>query len=154
MAKFRHPSPLSPEVQEEILQAFADVLAEIQSPSEALAFIKDLLSTQEAEMLAKRIQIAQMLLKGHRYDTIQSTFRVSANTIARINEWLKRSGDGYRRAIEKLEKKQPKLKKLPIRMRGGGLSDLRRQHPVMFWPQAVLEEIVRMADEKKKKQLR
>ena len=42
---------------------FSIVLSQIKKPLEAVQFIKDLMSEQEARMLAKRLKIAEMLLE-------------------------------------------------------------------------------------------
>jgi len=117
-----------------------------------MRFIKDLLSPQEAEMLAKRIKIAQQLLDGQDYGSIQRMLKVSTGTIARINEWLKYSGDGYRLMIERLKKKN---KNSGVRKSTSSpWDDLKRRYPIMFWPQLVLEEFVAETSVKKKEKLR
>jgi TrpR-related protein YerC/YecD len=153
MAKFRHPSRLTKEEQERILFEFGEVLSKINNPTEALGFVKDLLSAQEAEMLAKRVKIAEYLLEGHRYDDIGQALKVSPNTIARVNEWLKYSGDGYRQLLKRLATRQ----KRSVSTRNRSLSpvaDLRRKYPTMFWPQTLLEDVVRLANTRQKKRLR
>lgn len=54
-------------------------------------FFQELLTESEVLMLAKRIQIAKMLLAGHDYRTIESYVRIGTPTIARINHVLRNS---------------------------------------------------------------
>ncbi len=46
-------------------------IAEMKSPQEAANFLRDLLSFQEAEMIAKRLKIAQLLIEGDTYEEIK-----------------------------------------------------------------------------------
>ena len=54
-------------------------------------------------MLAKRIAIAYLLIKGYSYTTIESTLKVSDSTIGYIALILKTKGNGLRKIIKKLE---------------------------------------------------
>lgn len=52
-------------------------------------FFKGLLTKTEIFMLAKRIQIAKMLLKGYDYKTIESFLRIGSPTIAQVQDKLR-----------------------------------------------------------------
>jgi uncharacterized protein YerC len=71
MAKFPRIPKLSKQEQEKLLIGFCKALVELRTPEEAAHFLKDLLSKQEAEMLAKRIEIARLLIEGLTYENIQ-----------------------------------------------------------------------------------
>lgn len=151
MAKFSRVSKLSVTEQEHILYEFALALSEIHNSQEALEFIRDLLSEQEAEMLAKRIKIAELLLDGLTYQEVQNAMKTSHTTIARVGEWLRRSGSGYRIVVDRIKKKlksEPEPNREPSEW-----SKLKRRYPMMFWPQLVLEEIVASANKRQKKRL-
>ena len=96
MAKFPRISKLSKKEREELLLEFCEALVAIKNLKEAASFITDLLGKQEIEMLAKRLKIAKLLLEGNKYGEISDELKVSFGTIARINLWLKTSGEGYR----------------------------------------------------------
>jgi TrpR-related protein YerC/YecD len=125
----------------------------MKKPVEALALIKDLLSPQEAEMLAKRIKIAQLLIAGFSYSEIEHNIKVAPGTIARVNEWLKYGGDGYRLVVDRLNQ---------LDLKSGFVSrseefdwfSLRRRYPIMFWPEILLGDIISAASIRKKQQLR
>jgi TrpR-related protein YerC/YecD len=153
MAKFQHPSKLPKVEQEELLFEFGEVLSSIKNPVEALSFLKDLLSSQEAEMLAKRLKIAEYLIAGHDYGYIEGALRVGSSTIARVNEWLKYSGDGYRLLLER--RKEGAAGKRKVRdMSMSPWAELRRRYPIMFWPQVLLEEFIAETSARKKRKLR
>ena len=150
MAKFPH-SGIAKDVEGRTLYEFALALSEIHDPQEALEFVRDLLSPQEAGMFARRIKIAELLLDGRTYQEVQEAMKVSQTTIARVGEWLKRSGSGYRLVVERLKKKRTTgdKHKEPTEW-----SKLKRKYPLMFWPERILDEIVASADKKQKARLR
>src|SRR3989344_4225178 len=111
MAKFLYKSKLSKEDQDELLMNFCDSLSSIKNSKEAAQFLKDLLSPQEAEMLAKRVKVAELLLAGWSYKRITDYLKVGEGKVARISEWLKLTGDGYRLITIRLkEKRKERLK--------------------------------------------
>jgi len=54
----------------------------------------DLLTPMEEKMLAKRVQIAKMLLTGRKYDEIERELNVQRTTVARVRLNLTRSSSG------------------------------------------------------------
>ena len=148
MAKFSNPSKLSDETQQELLVQLCRVIAELKNPFEAAQFLKDILSAQEVEMIAKRLKIAERLLAGDTYSEIAFAYKIGTSTISRVHEWLKISGDGFRLAINKIEK-EPKFPEPPIT----DLRALKKRYPIYYWPQLVLENVVRSAKGREKKRL-
>lgn len=55
-------------------------------------------------MLAKRLQIADMLAKGYKYEDIKNHVRVTVQTISHINNKLNYGEDGLIKILQKLEK--------------------------------------------------
>ena len=98
MAKFH--SRLSKKEVEELFYKLSAAISETRSVKEAADFLRDLLSYQEAEMIAKRLKIAEFLVEQKTYAEIKKEIKVSYGTIARVQEWLKLQGDGYRKAIK------------------------------------------------------
>ena len=147
MAKFTNPSKLSKEDQEQILICLCEAISTLRDSTEAARFLKDLLSSQEVEMIAKRFKIAQMLVENHNYSQIMAGLKVSSNTIARVHEWLKISGDGFQIAMQRIPKKPAgAIQKSPI--------NIKRKFPLYYWPELLLETIVKSAREKEKKEIR
>src|SRR3989344_2228694 len=106
MAKFSRIPKLSQREQEELLIGFCKALATLKTQEEAAQFLKDLLSKQEAEMLAKRIEIARLLIKGFTYENIKKALKVSYGTVARVSEWLATSGEGYRLVVSRIKEER------------------------------------------------
>ena len=59
MAKFSRESKLSSTKRQELVLAFCQAIQSLKSDEEVAKFLTDLLSPQEVEMLAKRLQIAE-----------------------------------------------------------------------------------------------
>ena len=93
---------------------------------DAARLIEDLLSEAEAMRLAKRLRIAQLLIKKYTYAEIKAILRVSENTIVRVNVWLKHSGQGYKKAIANLK---PLTRPLII-VHAFGFEELKRRYPL------------------------
>lgn len=86
------------------IQRFWDAITLIEERNEAIAFLKDLLTPTEVRMLAKRLQIADMLAKGYKYEDIKTHVRVTVQTIAHVNNKLNFGNDGLIKILQKLEK--------------------------------------------------
>ncbi len=98
--------PLSKNTEKRLYQLFWETIANLNDSAKTEEFFTDLLSPTEKVMLSKRLAIAVMLIKGYDYLTIRLTLRVSPGTIGSISVWLKYSGTGYRKVVEKLLKKE------------------------------------------------
>ena len=109
MAKFSRIPKLSKKERQNLLIALCEALTSIKKKEEAAQFLADLLSPQELEMLAKRLEIAKLLIDGDTYATICGKLKVSHNTIARVNAWLTLSGSGFRLVIERTRIKRKKI---------------------------------------------
>lgn len=126
-------------------------IAETKKPQDAARFMRDLLSLQEAEMIAKRLKIAQMLLNDKTYDEIRQEVKASYGTIARIQEWLKISGDGFREVLAKTRDREIKGEKICPTI---DMNTMKKRFPMYYWPQIVLENIVKNADYKNREKLK
>jgi len=155
MAKFYYKSKLSSKEQEELLINLCDAISSIDSSKEAAQFLKDLLSSQEAEMLAKRIKIAELLLKGWDYKRIKNRLKVGESTIARVSEWLKFTGDGYRLIIKRLKERRKKreVKSKPKMGPKAGIESLKQRYPIMFWPEFLIKDLIKNAKIKNKQKI-
>lgn len=158
MAKFSRIPKLTLQDQEKLLIEFCKALVEVKTAEEAAHFIKDLLSKQEAQMLAKRIAIARLLIQGKKYGEIKMALKTSFGTIARISHWLATSGEGYRMIVnrvkpEELEKteKQELVEELN---KPFSWKLFKRKYPLYFWPDILIEEVVKTASKRHKDKLR
>jgi len=153
MAKFTNPSKLSKEEQGRLILRLCQAICLMNNPIEAAQFLKDILSAQEAEMLAKRLKIAEMLMEGKTYSQISYCLKTSSSTIAKVYEWLKLSGEGFKMVIERLPEEPTKGGKLSEdeldeRISPHSWRNIKRRHPLFFWPQLLLEQIMKSAKEK------
>jgi TrpR-related protein YerC/YecD len=91
---------------------FWSAIALLETKQEARGFFFDLLTHTERKMLAKRLQVAIMLIEGYDYQKIKSYVRVTDQTIARINNWLNTGAIDLIKIIERLlQLKEKKLVK-------------------------------------------
>jgi TrpR-related protein YerC/YecD len=147
-------SKLSKAEIEEIFYQLCLAISEIKNAKEAAEFLRDLLSYPEVEMVAKRLKIAELLINKATYEEIMNQIKVSAGTIARVQEWLNVSGEGYRNIISKIKNKKIDRKKINTYHNPENWGSLKKRYPMYYWPQIVLENIIENANIKQKKQLK
>jgi len=109
-------------------------IAELKSRDEVKNFFKDLLSESEAIMLARRIQIAKMLLSGKTYEEIINELHVGYDTISKVQRWLTSGFGGYQKAIEAFEKalKERLKNKEKERLEPYSFKWLKKKYPLHF----------------------
>ncbi|TSC57094.1 MAG: TrpR-like protein YerC/YecD [Parcubacteria group bacterium Greene0416_79] len=106
---------MHPRERNRILDEFWTMVALLESKDEVRGFFKDLLSASESVMLARRIQIAKLLLSGWSYEAIESQIGAGPTTIASVHRWLHGGFGGYARAIPKLTKELQRQDKVAER---------------------------------------
>lgn len=149
MAKaYKH---LTKSEQEELFFDLAKSLASMRTAQEVAKFIRDLLSERESIMLARRLQIARLLVHGQTYEEINQLTRAGFDTISRVQEWLNLYGDGYRTVIKRT--KPRKSLPAPESLRYN-LQALKRKMPMYFWPELVLDAIVEGAGKRERQKLK
>ncbi|MBL8030102.1 MAG: hypothetical protein JNN11_02540 [Candidatus Doudnabacteria bacterium] len=148
MGKFTNTTRLSKEEQNQLFITFAESLASLKNPLEAANFIRDLFSEQEALMLARRLQIAELIVEGLTYAQIRHEMKVSENTISRVKTWLELYGDGYRAVLKRIQVKPQVDREI-----AQPWNKLKRQYPMYFWPTILLDEIIKSANKKEKERL-
>ena len=155
MAKFSRIPKLSKKERQNLLIALCEALTSIKKKEEAAQFLADLLSPQELEMLAKRLEIAKLLIAGDTYDTIRAKLKVSHNTIARINAWLTLSGSGFRLVIERTQNRGKKIYDHTFEEKYDPQSwyNIKRRYSLHFLPELLIEEIIKRSDEKERQKL-
>jgi TrpR-related protein YerC/YecD len=126
-------------------------ISEIKSAKEAAELLRDLISYPEAKMIAKRLKIAEMILAGKGYAEIREELKVSFGTIARVQEWLNISGEGYRKAVART-KRAVISNNLPTE-NFGAWRDIKRRYPMYFWPELLIEGLIKNANEKQKRKI-
>lgn len=147
MAKFPRISKLSKKEQEKLILEFCEAFVAIKNTREAASFVKDLLGRQEIEMLAKRLRIAKLLLEGKKYEEIGDELRVSFGTIARVNLWLKTSGEGYRLIAKRTKKRKESEVELMVKESLDGYIRARSSY---YWPYFLWKEVMRNLNQRKR----
>ena len=89
----------------DLIEAFLS----LENKDELKAFFRDLMSERDLREFAMRWEIAKMLDAGMSFTQIQEKWAgdemVSANTITKINRWLKEGCGGYKLLIDRLKNK-------------------------------------------------
>ena len=146
MAKFSNIRRLSKQEQQELFIDFAKALSILRSSVEAAQFIKDLLSESEALMLARRLKIANLLSEDFTYAQIRKVMKVSDPTIAKVQTWLRLYGEGYRIVIKRTKSSSSKANRETW-------INLKRKYPMYYWPELLLKEIIKSANQREKQRL-
>ena len=146
MAKFSRTSRLSTKERQKLMVDFCDCLSTLKNGEEAARFLADLLGPQEAEMLAKRLKIAEFLLQDKDYQSIRKELKVGFSTIARVNTWLNLSGEGFKMVLAR--KPKPKYKPASDEEKYDPFSwySIKRRYSLHFWPQLLIEELLKQSD--------
>ena len=100
----KKPEKVSKKELHRLLDNFWTMVALLETKDEVKHFFKDLLSVTEAIMLARRIEIASLLLHGMQYDKIEKRLGAASSTVASVHRWLQGGSRGYEAALPKLEK--------------------------------------------------
>jgi len=136
--------------QESLVFDLVHALVQTQTVGEAALFVQDLLTKSEMKMLGKRLRIAKLLLSGMTYEEIQNNLHSSHTTVAKIAAWLAERGDGFRKIIEKL----PKEKQEEKWFERSEWDSFKRRYSLYFWPELLLEEIVKNANQRQKDRIK
>ena len=97
------PKSLSKKELYSFLDEFWTMIAGLETKDEVKNFFRDLLSETEALMLARRIRIAKLLLRGTSYEDIIEALHTSEGTIALVHRWLQSGFGGYTNVLPRLE---------------------------------------------------
>ena len=148
LEKSRRFEKLSKSEQENLFVDLLNALVCTENLSDAALFLQDLLTRKEAQTLSKRLRIAKLLITGMTYEEIGKDLHASHATIAKIAIWLNERGDGFRKIVEKLPERKVEKEKAWT-----DLSDwdkFKRKHALYFWPELLLEEVIKSATKKNK----
>lgn len=91
------------QVATRIFKSLYQVLADLKNPKAVKIFLDDILSKTEKTVLAKRLGIAWYLKNNKSYDVIRRDLKVSSATIATVQGWLEKGGEGIKLAIKTME---------------------------------------------------
>lgn len=137
---------LSKHQRESLVFDLVNALVVSRNFSEAALFLADLLTKAEMRILGKRLRIAKLLLEGKTYEEIEKNLHTSHTTVAKIAAWLSERGDGFRKIVQKL----PKPTEVKSWMEYSEWDTYKRSHSLYFWPELLLEEIIKNANTRQK----
>ena len=147
MAKFSTKTALPFREAQELMVEFFESIGRARGAQEMATIFQDLVSRQELIMIAKRLKIASLLLEGKTFETIIGEAKTSMATVARVSAWLNAEGEGFRLLHQRALRRQPKPERSDWR-------SVRRRYPMYYWPQLLLEEVVRTASRRQRERLR
>ena len=110
MAKVK-PHAIDKKERNEAVYGFFDVVEKLGNKKEMLDFFLGLLTSSEALMLARRIQIAQLLEEGMGYVEIQKKLKVSSQTIHSVDQWINNGDDKISGWLKRIIKREIKKEK-------------------------------------------
>jgi TrpR-related protein YerC/YecD len=146
-------SRISNKEREDLLKEFCEALLVLKNSQEVMNFLTDLLTKQEMIMLAKRIKVAKLLIEGKNYREVEGLLKVSHSTIAKVNEWLIRSGEGFRLIAQRTKKEKPKPEgSFDLAMRDW--RKFKRRYSLVFWPELLIEDIIRAMSKRQKEKIK
>ena len=80
----------------------------LTTEEECAALFDDLCTVKEMQDLSQRLQVATMLNRGEKYQTIEQVTGASTATISRVNKCLVYGSGGYRTVLARLDDGQGK----------------------------------------------
>jgi len=93
-------------IAKKIKENFLEIMSSLKNKQEANRFLYDFLTQTEQIMLAKRLAIVLMVLKGYNHRQISESLKVSTATVSSMVMWLRYEGKGYRQVLNKVIKKE------------------------------------------------
>lgn len=115
-----------------IIGEFFEIVSNLKNKDEVIGFFIGLLSPSESLMLARRIQIAEMLLEEKGYEEIRKKLKVSFQTIAKVYQWLYAENETYKKQIgSQLERKRKRIKNSSKRFNDGSLLNKYAHHRLL-----------------------
>lgn len=150
LQKTKRLEKLSKQEQEKLALDLVNAIVGAKNVGDAALFLQDLLTKSEIKTLSKRLRIAKLLLDGMTYEEIEKKLYVSHGTIAKIAIWLSERGDGFRKIIKNL----PQQKNIKSWQDYSDWDRLKRKYSLYFWPELLLEEIVKSANDRQKQRIK
>lgn len=83
-----------------IVGEFYEIVSNLKNKKEVIDFYAGLFTSSESLMMARRIQIAQMLLEGKSYEEIRAKVKASNQTITKTDRWLHSGNTDYDKWIK------------------------------------------------------
>ncbi len=109
MSKVRHYL-IDKEEKYRIIGDFFEIVANLKSKKEIINFFLGLFTPSEAVMIARRIQIAKMIMEDKSYQEIKKALNTGYDTISKTHNWLSKRKEEYEKWIKEcLSKSESKF---------------------------------------------
>ncbi|HSH31319.1 MAG TPA: YerC/YecD family TrpR-related protein [Candidatus Saccharimonadales bacterium] len=93
---------IEPQLKTKACRELYRALAGVKRSDHAAKLLRDILTFEEIEEAARRLQVARLLDQGTTFRAIADRTSMSTATISRINYWLHHGTGGYRLALGRL----------------------------------------------------
>ncbi len=120
---------LSDKEKKEYLSMFYGMVENLNSREEIKNFFKDLLTPSEVVMIARRLEVASLLLEGYSHIEIKTKMKIGFTTIANVERWLRGGFGGYEKTIKKYRKDREKK---TTEKSVSAFDRIRRKYPAHF----------------------
>lgn len=77
----------------------------LKDQEDCYRFFEDICTINEIHSIAQRLQVAKLLSEKKTYSEIEEITKASTATISRINKCLIYGSDGYKRILERMQKR-------------------------------------------------
>jgi TrpR-related protein YerC/YecD len=84
-----------------------DAFLALKDRGGARRFLRDLLTEDEINEFARRLNAAKMLSEKRTYSSIVKATGLSSTTVARVSKYLKKDNGGYRSVLARLHRRHP-----------------------------------------------
>lgn len=135
----------------ELLDEFYSIVTLLETKEEVKNFFKDLLSSSEALMLARRIQIAKLLVAGGSYDAVREATGAGYATIGNVQRWLDAGFGGYIKALENLNDKIRHGEAQYAKSFNNPWDGIKKKYPVHFAISNMFEQLEKWNQERQKR---
>ncbi len=89
----------------QIIGEFFDIIHFLRTKQEIIDFFIGLLTTSESLMMARRIQVAKLIIQEKKYEEIRKELKVSYQTIQKVERWLHERDGAYLKVLRRYFKK-------------------------------------------------
>jgi len=95
------PANISIEERRRVIGNFFDLISNLRTKQEIIDLFVGLLTPSESLMLARRLQIANHIIDGDTFDEIRRKVGVGFGTIAKVERWLYKRDEAYKKVMIK-----------------------------------------------------
>lgn len=122
------PHTVDPKEKFQAVDSLFDVIMRLKTKQEIVDFFLGLFTPSESLMMARRVQIARMLLNDNSYDEIKRKLKVSSQTINSTDRWLHKGDEKYTAWLRSRVSEIENMKKTKNNLTYGSLLDKYNHH--------------------------